>query len=139
MTKSVPTARGSMTASELRDDLIMQAVNDDDFRARLIADPRATLQDIYGISLPERLNVIVHEDDSTTAHIRVAALEEAHRRGAGGFRRRRGRLLLNLLQPTGYISGLPPNVQHDAAPDPKGSGACCVFLRLQAVLTIPYG
>ncbi len=69
MTKSVPTARGSMTASELRDDLIMQAVNDDDFRARLIADPRATLQDIYGISLPERLNVIVHEDDSTTAHI----------------------------------------------------------------------
>ena len=48
MVQTIETPRGAMTASELRDRLLAQAADDDDFRARLLADPRATLREDLG-------------------------------------------------------------------------------------------
>ena len=67
--RTVSTTKGEMTASELRDRLITQAADEDDFRTRLLADPRAVLRDDYGISLPENLKLCVHEENATTAHL----------------------------------------------------------------------
>ena len=69
MAGSIETARGAMTASELRDQLISQAGESDEFRMRLLANPKATLREDYGIDVPENLNLHVHEDDATTAHL----------------------------------------------------------------------
>ena len=69
MVSSVDTSRGAMTASEIRDQLIAQAEDDDDFRARLLEDPKAILKEEYGIAIPESLNLYVHEDDTTSAHL----------------------------------------------------------------------
>lgn len=87
MARSIDTTRGAMTASELRDRLIAQAGEDDEFRARLLADPKATLREDYGLDLPESLNLHVHEDDLTTAHLvlpRSKKLTEAELQAASG-------------------------------------------------------
>lgn len=76
-----------MTASELRDHLIAQAGDDEDFRARLLADPRMVLREDYDIVLPENLNLHVHEEDATTAHLvlpRSKKLTEAELEAAAG-------------------------------------------------------
>lgn len=76
-----------MTASELRDRLIAQASDNDDFRARLVADPKAILRDEYGIVVPESVKIHVHEEDATAAHLvlpRSKKLTEAELQAASG-------------------------------------------------------
>ena len=68
-TNTVETTGGAMTATEFRDQLFAKAADDDEFRARLLADPRALLSEDYGIVLPENLKLHVHEEDATTAHL----------------------------------------------------------------------
>ena len=57
MTKALETSQGAMTASQVREQLLAQAAESEEFRARLLADPRATLREDYGIVLPENLKV----------------------------------------------------------------------------------
>ena len=91
MATTLETSQGAMTASQLREQLIAQATEDDEFRARLLEDPKATLRDDYDIVLPETLNLYVHEEGATTAHIVLprsrkltdAELEAAS--GSGGY------------------------------------------------------
>ncbi len=87
MARSIETARGAMTASELRDQLIAKAGENDEFRARLLAEPKATLREDYGLDLPKNLNLCVHEDDATTTHLvlpRSKKLTEAELQAASG-------------------------------------------------------
>ena len=57
------------TATELRDQLLTRAAEDGEFRARLIADPRAAISAETGRIIPEGFDVVVHEDSATTAHL----------------------------------------------------------------------
>ena len=58
-----------MTAIEIREMVLNKADEDDDFRARLIADPKAAISAEIGTEIPDGFNVAVHEDDATTAHL----------------------------------------------------------------------
>ena len=57
------------TASELRTRILSKADEDGDFRARLVADPKAAIAAETGTTLPEGFSVMVHEDSATTAHL----------------------------------------------------------------------
>ena len=57
------------TANEMRDRILSKAAEDGDFRARLIADPKAAISSEIGADIPEVFNVAVHEDSATTAHL----------------------------------------------------------------------
>ena len=57
------------TATELKARILSRADDDGDFRARLVADPRAAVADEIGMTVPEGFNVVVHEDSATTAHL----------------------------------------------------------------------
>ena len=57
------------TATEMRDRILSKAAEDGEFRARLVADPKATISAETGISLPGGFDVAVHEDSATTAHL----------------------------------------------------------------------
>lgn len=46
---------------------------DPGFRARLTADPRATLSELVGMNLPEAVTVTVHEESLTSIHLVVPA------------------------------------------------------------------
>ena len=57
------------TATELKDRILSRAAEDDNFRAHLIADPRATIAAETGQTIPDGFDVVVHEDSATTAHL----------------------------------------------------------------------
>ena len=57
------------TATELRDRILSKAEADGEFRARLIADPKAAISSETGTTIPEGFDIVVHEDSSTTAHL----------------------------------------------------------------------
>ncbi len=57
------------TATEMKDRILDRAVGDEEFRARLMADPKAAISSEIGADIPEGFDVVVHEDSATTAHL----------------------------------------------------------------------
>ena len=57
------------TAIELKDRILSRAAEDGNFRAHLIADPRAAIASEVGTAIPDGFDVVVHEDSGTTAHL----------------------------------------------------------------------
>ena len=57
------------TATELKDRILNRAAEDGDFRALLIADPKAAISSEIGTAIPDGFDVVVHEDSATAAHL----------------------------------------------------------------------
>lgn len=57
------------THEEIRAELIDKATQDERFRARLLDEPKAAINEALGIDLPDSVTVHVHEDTATTAHL----------------------------------------------------------------------
>ena len=57
------------TATELQAQILTKADEDGDFRAHLIADPKAAISAETGMTIPDGFDVVVHEDGATTAHL----------------------------------------------------------------------
>ncbi len=57
------------TATEMKDRILNRAAEDGDFRARLIADPKAAIASEVGTVIPDGFDVLVHEDSATTSHL----------------------------------------------------------------------
>ena len=57
------------TATELKSRILSKADEDNDFRTRLIADPKAAISAETGTTIPDGFDVVVHEDSATTAHL----------------------------------------------------------------------
>ncbi len=56
-------------ATEMKERILSRAAEDSDFRARLIADPKAAISSEVGTTIPDGFDVVVHEDSATTAHL----------------------------------------------------------------------
>ena len=77
----------TMTVGAIRERLIEKAVEDETFRARLLADPNETVQDELGIMAPEGFTLMVHEETANTSHLVLppsAKLDEAMLSQAAG-------------------------------------------------------
>ena len=57
------------TATEMRDRILTRADEDDEFRARLIADPKAAISSETGATVPDGFDIVVHEESATMAHL----------------------------------------------------------------------
>ena len=57
------------TANELKTQILTKADEDGEFRAHLIADPKAAISAEIGATIPDGFDVAVHEDSATTAHL----------------------------------------------------------------------
>ena len=57
------------THDELRAELAHKAAEDDGFRARLIDDPKATIEEALGLPVPEAVSVSVHQETATSVHL----------------------------------------------------------------------
>ena len=57
------------TANEMKAKIVDKANQDDEFRARLLSDPKAAIQQELGVAIPASLSVEVHEDSAATAHL----------------------------------------------------------------------
>ncbi len=57
------------TVTELKARILDKAADDDDFRASLMADPKAAISAETGVAFPDGFELVVHEDEATTAHL----------------------------------------------------------------------
>jgi len=57
------------TVEEFQDHMRERATVDEEFRARLLADPKAVMEEELDMSIPDGFNILVHEDTATTAHL----------------------------------------------------------------------
>ena len=57
------------TAEETLSHLTQKAVEDADFRARLVSDPKGALNQEFGIVVPDSIQIKVHESDMQTIHL----------------------------------------------------------------------
>ena len=58
----------TQTVNEMKNYVLARSAEDEDFRDRLIADPKAVISEELGILVPEGFDIRVHEDSATTAH-----------------------------------------------------------------------
>ena len=58
-----------MTYNEMREQLLAKAAGDEDFRARLMGDAKAAIEEEVGFAVPDSVSVEVHENTETTAHL----------------------------------------------------------------------
>jgi len=75
------------TATELKARILNKAEDDGEFRARLIADPKAAISAETGTTIPDGFDIVVHEDSATTAHLVLppsGELSEAEMESAAG-------------------------------------------------------
>ncbi len=59
----------TMTQAEMQDKIVAKAGEDGEFRARLLADPRATIHELIGTPVPDAFTVQVHEESATSFHL----------------------------------------------------------------------
>lgn len=57
------------TAEEMQRQLIAKAGEDADFRAQLVANPKATVKQEFGIDVPDFVNFQVHESNMNDLHL----------------------------------------------------------------------
>ncbi len=77
------------TMGELREQVVERATVDEEFRARLLAEPKAAIEEELGVKIPDGFTVEVHEDVEDTSHLVLpppASLGESElSRAAGGL------------------------------------------------------
>ena len=57
------------TYAQLRADVLDKAANEAEFRARLLADPKAAVEEAIGLQMPDSVTIEVHEDGGSVAHL----------------------------------------------------------------------
>ena len=75
------------TVEEMRQKVLGRAGEDHAFRQRLLAEPKAAVEEELGVRIPEPMSIVVHEEGAGTAHIVLppdSRLGEADGRRAGG-------------------------------------------------------
>ncbi len=55
--------------AQVKAHIAMKATEDDDFRTRLVADPRATVEAETGLRFPDGYRIHVHEESAADAHL----------------------------------------------------------------------
>ena len=55
--------------SQIKEQLLVRAEEEGDFRARLLKDPKAAIRDATGLSVPDSINIHVIEDSATDYHL----------------------------------------------------------------------
>ena len=57
------------SAEDMRRHLTEKAVENLEFRQQLVADPKSVIQQEFGVTIPDNINVVVHESDMQTVHL----------------------------------------------------------------------
>ena len=75
------------TPNQMRERLIARATDDEAFRARLLSDPKAAVDEELGLRIPPGFTVEVHEEAADTSHLvlpPLSKLDEAELGQAAG-------------------------------------------------------
>jgi len=62
-----------MTRRELETKIIVKAWENEEFRTRFLAEPKAMFEERLGVKLPERLTITAHAEDAEHLHLVIPA------------------------------------------------------------------
>ena len=57
------------SGDEMLKQIVDKSALDADFRQQLLADPKSTISQELGITIPDSMNVVVHESDMETVYL----------------------------------------------------------------------
>ena len=57
------------SGDEMLQQIVERSALDEDFRQALLSDPKTTISEELGITIPESMTVEVHESDMQTVHL----------------------------------------------------------------------
>ena len=57
------------SGDEMLQKIVERSALDTDFRQRLLTDPKTTISGELGITIPDSMNIRVHESDMRTVHL----------------------------------------------------------------------
>ena len=57
------------TAEEMRRHLTEKAVESSEFRQQLLADPKGVIHQEFGVTVPDNVDIQVHDSDLNTVHL----------------------------------------------------------------------
>ena len=57
------------SGDEMLQQIVEKSALDSDFRQQLIADPKTTISEELGITIPDSMTVKIHESDMQTVHV----------------------------------------------------------------------
>ena len=57
------------SVEEVREHLITKAGEDSEFRASLLSDPKAAIANEFGVTIPDGVNISVHEENINNVHL----------------------------------------------------------------------
>ena len=57
------------SGDEMLRQIVEKSALDADFRQQLLADPKAAISGELGISIPDSMDIVVHESDMRTVHL----------------------------------------------------------------------
>ena len=76
-----------LSPTKMREHLEEKAVEDLEFREKLVSAPKATIEEEFGIAIPEGIEVQVHESDMSLVHLALppaAKLQDEQLMAAAG-------------------------------------------------------
>ena len=57
------------SGEEMLKQIVEKSALDADFRQRLLSDPKSAISEELGVTIPDSMNVVVHESDMQTVHL----------------------------------------------------------------------
>ena len=57
------------SGDDMLKELVEKSSLDSDFRQRLISDPKTTISEELGVTIPESMTIKIHESDMQTVHL----------------------------------------------------------------------
>ena len=85
---------GNTTVKKLRERVLSKATEDDAFRARLLSDPKAAVEEELGVRIPAEFTIKVLEEAAGVGHLVLPPLSKLDetdlRQAAGGSTSRSG-------------------------------------------------
>ena len=63
---------------DMRTHILTKAEEDSDFRTRLLADPKGTVEAELGVTTPDALSFHIHEETATDLHLILPADKRLH-------------------------------------------------------------
>ncbi len=59
------------TRNDIEKELVLKAWEDEEFKQRLVSDPKAAITEMFGVEIPDAIDVKVVEEDLQTLYVRL--------------------------------------------------------------------
>ncbi len=64
-------SEATKTRNDVEKELVLKAWEDEEFKQRLVSDPKAAITEMFGVEIPDAIDVKVVEEDLQTLYVRL--------------------------------------------------------------------